>query len=124
MSLPFRLTLRFVLTCVLVWALKTYLPQYVTVEGGITAIIIVGALLTLLNIIVRPVLDILTLPLKLFANILAFILINGAFLWLMLRLASSLDPAMVRFAIQDGIMSWIVLMFILGCSNWVMKKLS
>jgi len=74
MSLPLRLTLRFLLNIALVWALLSFVPQAFVLTGGFPASIVVGALLTLMNIVVRPALDLVTVPLKLIATLLAFIL--------------------------------------------------
>ncbi|MDD4319030.1 MAG: phage holin family protein [Candidatus Peribacteraceae bacterium] len=123
MSLPSRIALRTVLNIVLVWALAAYLPQYLTIVGGIPAFVIIGALLTLLNILVRPLLDLVTLPLKLVATILAFVLANGVFLWLVNAVAQRMDPSLVVFRIERGLGGWIVLMLVFGLANWTMKVL-
>ena len=123
MSLPLRITLRAILNVVLVWAMATYLPQYVAVGGGIAGLVIIGALFTLLNLIVRPILDLVTLPLKLLATLLAFLIVNGAFVWLTERAALLMDPSLVTFRIQGGFVGWVVVILAVGLANWLLKLL-
>jgi putative membrane protein len=121
-SLPLKVTIKAILNIALVWAMATYLDQYFQITGGWRAIIIVGALLTLLNLLVRPVLAILTLPLKLFAMILAVIVVNGVFIWLVQMVVAKMDPALVRLEIFGGVWGWIVVAAAIGFANWVMKE--
>jgi uncharacterized membrane protein YvlD (DUF360 family) len=121
MSLPVRILLRFVLTILLVWALSTYVPQYFLVKGGLPAYVVIASLLTLLNLIVRPLLDLAALPVRLVAHLLALILVNGLFLWIALRIAGWMDPAIVRLSIGSGIVGWIVAMILLGTGNWLLR---
>ena len=64
LSLPLRILLRAALNVALVYAMDRFLPQYFTVFGGWPAYIVVGAVITVLNFVVRPLLDIVTLPLS------------------------------------------------------------
>ncbi len=122
-SLPLKITMKAILNVALVWVMATYLDQYFALTGGWRAIIIVGALLTLLNLLVRPVLAILTLPLKLFATILAVIVVNGLFVWLVHLLVLKMDPAVVGLEIFGGVWGWIVVASAIGFANWVMKEI-
>ena len=122
-SAPLRILLRLFLTVALVWVLPTLLPQYIQIGGGLFAYILIGITITLLNILIRPILYILTLPLKLFVTILAIILVNGVFLWLLTWLIGMMDPSMVSLAITGGIVGWIVVSLVLGLANWVMKEI-
>ena len=121
LSLPLQVLLRFLLTVALVWAMGEYLTEYVFISGGFVAYIVIGALLTLMNIIVRPLLKLITLPLKLVATILAIILVNGVFLWITYQLVLLMDPNIAMFEILGGIGGWIVVALILGIANWLMK---
>jgi len=122
-SWPLRLVLRLLLTILLVWLLSKFLDQYFFVDGGLPAYIIIGSLLTLMNIIVRPLLHLIMLPFKLFATILALMVINGGFLWLTERIARELDPEFVRLQIDGGVAGWILVAIILGIANWVFKEI-
>jgi putative membrane protein len=121
MSLPLRLLLRFAGNAALVWAMATYLDQYLFVTGGIGAYVIIGALLTLLNALVRPILSLITLPLRLLATLLAIILVNGVFLWITDYIVLLMDPNLVTMEILGGIGGWIVVSSALGIGNYLMK---
>ena len=121
-SLPLKITIKAILNVALVWAMATYLDQYFALTGGWRAIIIVGALLTLLNLLVRPVLAVLLLPLKLFATILAVIVVNGLFVWLVHLIVLKMDPAIVGLDIYGGVWGWIVVAAAIGFANWLMKE--
>lgn len=122
-SLPLKITIKAILNVALVWAMATYLDQYFALTGGWRAIVIVGALLTLLNLLVRPILAVLTLPLKLFATILAVIVVNGIFVWLVHMLVLKMDPAIVGLEIFGGVWGWIVVATAIGFANWIMKEI-
>jgi len=122
-SLPLKITIKAILNVALVWAMATYLDQYFALTGGWRAIIIVGALLTLLNLLVRPVLAVLLLPLKLFATILAVIVVNGLFVWLVHLIVLKMDPAIVGLEIFGGVWGWIVVAAAIGFANWLMKEM-
>jgi putative membrane protein len=116
-----RLALKFALTILLVWAMATYMDQYFFVTGGFPAWLIIGALLTLMNMFVRPLLNLITLPLRLLASIVAIILVNAVFLWLTVQIVKQFDPAFILLDIQGGIGGWIVVALTLGFANWLIK---
>lgn len=122
-SWPLQIVFRFVLTIGLVWILSIKLEQYFFVDGGIAAIIIVSSLLTLMNIIVRPVLHIVFAPFHLIFGLIATILMNFLFIWLIQKIADQLDPSIVVFSINGGVGGWLVIAIILGTANWLMKVL-
>ena len=123
MKAPARILITAILSVLLVWGLQNYLGQYFVLTGGWAALITVGALLTLMNMLVRPVLDIVALPLKFFMTFLAIILANAAFLWIVLQITDRMDPSIVTLRIAGGLMGWIVISLILGLANWIMKEL-
>lgn len=123
LSAPTRLLMRLLLTIGLVYLLSNFLDQFFFVQGGLIAYIIIGSLLTLMNVIVRPVLNIILLPFKLFMGILVLIAANGFFLWLTERIAERMDPSMVILRIDQGITGWLLIAFVLGLANWVMKAM-
>jgi putative membrane protein len=122
-SLPLKITVKTLLNIALVWVMATYLNQFFVIGGGWRAIIIVGVILTLLNILVRPVLNVLTLPLKLFATILAVIVVNGAFVYLTHLLILRMDPEIAQLTILGGAWGWIVVAAVLGFGNWLIKEM-
>jgi putative membrane protein len=115
------LVIRIVLNILLIWFLATNLDEYLIITGGWIAYIVVGSLLTLLNIFIRPILNILSIPLRLFATVVGIMLVNGLFLWLITYIVDRMDPSIVKLSIRGGIGGWVVLSVILGVANWLMK---
>ncbi|TSC58802.1 MAG: putative membrane protein [Candidatus Peregrinibacteria bacterium Greene0416_19] len=122
MSAPARIFLKFLGNTILIWMLARFLPQYVTVGGGLAGAVVIGALLTLLNLFLRPLLGILFLPLRLLAHILAIILLNAVFLWVIVKFVGLMDSSVVTLAIKGGWGGWIVVSLAIGLANWVMKE--
>ncbi len=120
-SLPVRIVLQLLLTVALVWILSTIIDQYFYVQGGIRAYIIVGSLLTLMNLLARPLLSLLLLPFRLFFHLLTLIVSNALFLWLTQRIAAGFDPELVILRITDGWASWLLVACVLGLANWLMR---
>lgn len=121
MSLPMRVTAGFVLTIGMLWGMVLYLPQYFAVTGGIPALIILGALLTLMNLFVLPVLNVISFPLKLLATLVTIILLNLFFLWLLTAFAARLDTRFVVLQVNGGIDGWLIVSTVLGIGHWVLK---
>lgn len=122
-SAPVKLVIRFLLTIALVWLLSTFLDQYFYVSGGLSAFVVIASLLTLMNVIIRPLLHLIALPFKLFATIIAWIIVNGGFLWLTEQIAERMDPTIVRLDIEGGVAGWLLVALILGVANWVFKEI-
>lgn len=120
-SYPLRLLLKATLTILLVCALDRWMGDYVTVTGGWHGFLVIGSLLTLMNLIIRPVLNVLSIPLKLFATLLGIVLVNGIFLWITMLIADQFDASVVTMQVRGGIGGWIVLALALGIANWIMK---
>jgi putative membrane protein len=123
MSFHYRLVFRFLLTILLVWLLDYYYGAHFIVEGGWFAIIAMAAIITLLNTIVRPVLELITLPLKFFAHILAFVVVNGLIVWMLVSISDHLDSSAVSLNILGGFLEWTFIAVVLGFSNWIMKEI-
>lgn len=121
MPLYLRIFLRFLLTIALVWALKTYLGPWIAITGGIPAYVIIAALITLMNIFVAPVLNLLAAPLKFFLTFVAVILTNGIFLWLTVEIVAMMQPSLVTMQIKGGILGWVIAVIAVGMGKWVMK---
>jgi uncharacterized membrane protein YvlD (DUF360 family) len=121
--LPFVLLLKFLLNVGLVWLLSVKFSQYFVLTGDFGSIVVIGSLLTLLNLFVRPFLNAITLPLRFFATLLALVIVNGIFLFATLRITGMMDPEVLTLSISGGIIGWIVVALVLGTGNWVMKLL-
>lgn len=122
MSLPLRILLRLILTIVLIWAMQQYLYDYFLVTGGLPAWIVIASLLTLMNLLVRPVLNIIALPLHFLAAILAFVLVNGIFMGLTVWITRHMEPDLVTMEVR-GVGGWVVVPIALGLANWVLKHI-
>ena len=119
-----RIAAQALLNMGLIWLLATYLPQFFTLAGGWRAIVVGGALLTLLNIFFRPFLSLLAFPLKLFATILAVIVVNGIFIEAIHRIVLRMDPSVVRLEIGGGLLGWVVVALVLGTGNWIIREMT
>ena len=75
-----RLLIRIVVSALALWAADYLLPGF-GVSGGITGILLAGAVLGLLNTLVRPILKLLAAPLILLTLGLFTLVINAALLW-------------------------------------------
>jgi len=122
-SMPLRIVTKFAMNIGVVWLLALYLGEFFQMTGGLGAAVVIGALITLMNIIVRPILHIITLPLKLFATLIALIIVQAGFIQLTMMVAERMDPAVVSLQIGGGLAGWIVVAAALGIGNWLMKVL-
>ena len=123
LSLPLRLALSAMLNSILVGLLDSYLPQYFTLFGGVGAFIIIGSLLTLMNFLVRPILNAVTFPLHLLTSLIADMIVNTLFLWMTYQIALQMDPNIVALTLTGGIAGWITVGSVLGFANWLMKHI-
>jgi uncharacterized membrane protein YvlD (DUF360 family) len=122
-QLPLKLSLKFAFNVIVVWVLANYLGQYFGLDGGIPAYVIVGALMSLLNIFFRPILNILTLPLRLFATIIAIMVVNGAFVYVIHLFTLRMDPGLIRLEIYGGPWGWIIVAVCFGFANWLLREM-
>lgn len=120
-SAPLRLAVKAVLNVATVWGMNEYLPSYFTVFGGLPAYVIIGCLLTLLNMFMRPIMAVITFPLHLLFTLFTTILVNAVFLGIVYLVVVRMDPNVVVMAVTDGITGWIVVSSVLGFVNWAMK---
>lgn len=118
-----RLIIRLLLTILLVYVLSTFLERIFFVDGGLAAYIVIGSLLTLMNILVRPLLHVILLPFKLFMGIIVLIGSNALFLMLTERIAVELDPEIVAMNIDGGFGGWLLVAIIFGVANWTFKEI-
>ncbi|HLD32008.1 MAG TPA: phage holin family protein [Candidatus Peribacteraceae bacterium] len=122
LSIPARVLLRAVLNIVLVWVLAEYFYAYFELTGGLAAYVIVGSLLTLMNLFIRPLLEVITMPIKLFfATLLAIIIVNGVFVELTIYLVEQMQDGLVTLEVHGRLWGWVVVATILGTGNWLMK---
>lgn len=121
-SVPLRLTILLLLTIGLVWLMNIFLDQYFFVSGGLPAYIVIGSLLTLMNLIARPILKVILFPFKLIATLPALMAVNAGFLWLTQMIAELMDPEVVTLEIDGGVAGWLLVAVVLGFGNWIFKE--
>lgn len=122
-SLPLRLVLSTILNIVLVYLLTKVIPSQFDVTGGIQAMVVVGILVMFFNAILRPILSIVTLPLKLFANLIAIIIVNGGILYAVVQITKLMDPSLITLTIGGGFVGWIIASIVFGFLNWLLKHI-
>lgn len=122
-SLPLRLILSTILNIVLVYLLTKVIPSQFEVTGGIQAMVVVGILVMFFNAILRPILSIVTLPLKLFANLIAIIIVNGGILYAVVQITKLMDPSLITLTIGGGFFGWIIASMVFGFLNWLLKHI-
>ena len=121
LSLPVRLAISALLNCLFVFFLDRYLPQYFSVYGGPAGFVVIGSLLTLMNLFLRPLLSIITFPLHLLFTLATTILVNAFFLWVVHAISLQLDPNLVAFDVLGGAVGWLIISCVFGMANWMMK---
>jgi putative membrane protein len=85
--------------------------------GGWTAPIIVGLVVTLLNMIVKPILKFLSFPLVFFSAGLFLIVINAVMLYLAQYLVFVMDIDGVGMQV-DNLLTYAIAAIIFGVANW------
>lgn len=123
LSWPTKIAFQWVLTVGLVWFLSTNVDQYFFLNGGLAAYVIIGSLLTLMNLIIRPLLHIVFAPFHLIFGLIATILMNWLFLWIILKITDQMNPALVQLSFNGGVGGWLILAIILGAANWIIKMI-
>lgn len=102
MSFPSRLLLRLILNIAFVWLLTRYLGTIFLLIGGLPALLIIGFLLTTIDLFIRPFLALLTFPLRLFLSLLNILVLNGLSLALLVFLGREFPPAILTLTILGG----------------------
>ncbi len=120
-SAALKLLFRLIVNIGMVVFFQSTFSNFFVLQGGVKALVLVGITLAFLNWIVVPVLHILSLPIKLFAWIVAFFLVNAASLWLAVWFITALQIEGMSLAIGGGIVGWLTLSFFLGIGNWFVR---
>src|SRR3989344_30236 len=120
-SAALKLLFRLIVNIGMVVFFQITFPSFFVLQGGVKGLVLVGITLAFLNWIIVPVLHILSLPIKLFAWIVAFFLVNAASLWLAVWFITALQIEGMTLAIGGGILGWLTLSFFLGIGNWLVR---
>lgn len=124
MSFLTRLLIQIGLTTILLWAMVTYLGSYVGITGGWPAYAVIAIVLTLLNMFVRPILDLVIAPIRFIFGLIGLIIVNGLFLWILTAVTAQIDPAIATFAIRGGVLGWIIVAIVLGIGKMLIHMLT
>lgn len=118
-----KIVIKLIVNLLLLWGMNMFLPQFLTIFGGFPAYIIIGSLLTLMNMFLRPLLSIITFPLHLLFTLFTTIGVNAFFLFVIYEITLKMDPNVVAMTVTGGLSGWIAVSLILGVSNWFMKHM-
>ena len=118
-----KVLLRIIMNMGLVVFMRRVFPMFFVLVGDIKAVMLVGLILAFLNWIIVPILHILSLPIKFFAWLIGFLLVNAVALWITVWVVTKLQIEGISLAIGGGSIGWITLSFILGFCNWVVKAI-
>ena len=102
MSFPSRLLLRLLLNIAFIWLLARYLGTIFLLTGGLPAFLIIGFLLTAIDLLIRPFLGLLTFPIRLFLSLLNVLVLNGLSLGILLFLSKEFPPDILTLTILGG----------------------
>ncbi len=116
-----KLACKVIVNVLLVAGMNSYLPQYFSVFGGVPAYVIIGSLLTLMNLFLRPLIAVVTFPLRLLFTLFTTIAVNALFLLVIYQISLNMDPNVVALAVTGGLSGWLIVSTILGVTNWIMK---
>ena len=105
-----RLIARFLVIAVAFWLVAAYVPG-VTVTAGWTTYLVLAAIFAVVNLLVRPVLKLLSFPLLLLTLGLFLIVINAAMFGLTALLSDRLDV--------DGIAPAVIASLVISAVTWI-----
>jgi putative membrane protein len=104
--------LRWFITTLAIFALP-YFVAGITVSGILTAVI-VAACLVFLNMVVKPVITLLTLPLNILTLGLFSLIINAAFFWFVAQIIQG-------FTVLN-FMAAVIGAFVISIINWIVSR--
>jgi len=100
------------------WLDLSIFPEHITITGDTLGYIVVGLVFSALNIILFPIIRVITLPLKWLTFGLFGILLNGALLWAVEYMMNFVDVAGVTLDVE-GIRTYIFGGILLAIINTV-----
>lgn len=113
-----------ILSTILANALALFLVSQVIsglqIEGGLLTYAIIGIILSLLNLIIKPILKLLSFPLVFLTGGLFLIVINAVILYLCEYFIRVIDVAGVSMHVE-GTLTYLWAAAILGLANWLIS---
>ena len=118
----FRALLLFVaINTASVYVVHNLLDHFI-VTGGTLGYVLVGVILGLLNLFIKPVLKILSLPFIFLTAGLFVVILNTLILWIAVQLIAILDVAGITLSIT-GVWTYVVAVCAFGIINYLFQKL-
>lgn len=105
-----------VLNAIAVFIAVEFIPE-VTAEGGIKFYIIAGLIIGLLNVFLKPILKLLSIPFVIVTAGLFLVIINAFILYLAQWIINTMEFKDVRFYFV-GVGSYLIAAIIVGIINW------
>ncbi|MBT5016654.1 phage holin family protein [Candidatus Peregrinibacteria bacterium] len=93
------------------------LLEEISFTGGWAFFVVTGVLIGLLNVILKPILKFVSMPLIFFSAGFFLIVINAAILWIADQLLAILDFTNIDFVIS-GALNFLLAAIIFGLINW------
>lgn len=107
-----RALLQILLNAVGLWVASRYIPG-ISYSGDLLYLLFAGLVLGLVNLLVRPIVKLLSFPLIILTLGLFYLVINGAMLWLAAALLEGLEV--------DGCLPAILGGLVIALLNWLVR---
>ena len=110
-----------VLNTVSVAIVQQILDDFV-ITGGVPAFVLIGVIIGLLNLFLKPLLKVLSLPFIFLTAGLFVIVVNAVILWFAEVLVSGLAIGQIALSI-DGMFTYVAAVLLLGFFNYLFQKI-
>ncbi|OGJ57101.1 hypothetical protein A3H22_01460 [Candidatus Peribacteria bacterium RIFCSPLOWO2_12_FULL_55_15] len=121
MSPPSRILLRLLCNLLFIWGLTEYAAQLFLLTGGLPAILIIGFLLTAIDLLICPFLTFLTFPLRLFLSLLNILVISGLSLGILVFLGREFSSEILTLTIIGGVRDIFLLIAIFSLRDTFLR---
>ena len=89
----------------------------ITIGGGISGYALVALIFAVLNSLVKPILEIISLPIKWLTLGLFSLVINAVLVFLLEMVTATLQPGDASFVVNEGIKAYIIVGLVLAVVN-------
>lgn len=104
-----------------VYLVQLILDEFV-VTGGTMGFVLIGAIIGLLNVFLKPLLKILSLPFIFLTAGLFVLVLNAFILWIAQTFVNTISIAGISLAI-GGVGTYVAAVILLGLINYIFQKL-
>ena len=116
MNLLKRAVIGIILNGLALYGLVTVLPE-ITYSGGVALFVLGGFIMGLLNVMVKPIIKLLSLPLVLITGGMFLIVINAAMLWFLEFVIGVIKFRDVALSFPN-LGSYVIAAVVIGLINW------